>query len=82
MSDPNHIDLVASKHVLRYVQGAITYGLRYTSRSVVLLYGYLDWVGSAVEQKSTSGYCFSMGSTMISWSSMKQGSIAQSTIEA
>ena len=42
----------------------------------------LDWVGSAVDQKSTSGYCFSMGSAMISWSSRKQSSMALSTTEA
>ena len=73
-----HIHLVAAKHILRYVRGTITYGLRYTSSSGVLLFGYSDsdWVGSAVDQKSISGYCFSMGSAMISWSSRKQGSIA------
>ena len=32
-------------------------------------------------RKSTYGYCFSLGSAMISWSSRKQGSIAQSTAE-
>ena len=78
MSDPKHIHLVAAKHVLRYVQGTITYGLRYTFSSGVLLsgYAYSDWDGSAVDRKSTSGYCFVMGSAMISWSSRKQGSIA------
>jgi hypothetical protein len=39
-------------------------------------------MGSIVDQKSTSGYCFSLGSTMISWSSRKHGSIAHSTTEA
>ena len=85
MSDSKHIHLVAAKHVLRYVRGTIiTYGLMYTSNSGVLLFGYSDsdWVGSAVDRKSTSGYCFSMGSAMISWSSRKQGSIAQSTAKA
>ena len=45
MSDPKQIHLVAAKHVLRYVRGTITYGLRYTSSSGVLLFGYsdLDW---------------------------------------
>ena len=84
MSNPKYIHLVAAKHVLRYVRGTTTYGLRNTSSSGVLLSGYLDsdWVGSAVDRKSTSGHCFSMGSAMISWSSRKQGSIAQSTVEA
>ena len=73
MSDLKHIHWVAAKHILRYVQGTVTYGIRYTSSSGVLLSGYSDsdWVGSVVDRKSTSGYCFSMGSVMISWSSRK-----------
>jgi hypothetical protein len=35
-----------------------------------------------MDRKSTSGYCFSLGSSMISWSSRKKGSITQITIEA
>ena len=82
--DLKHIQWVAAKHVLKYVRGTITYGLRYISTSGVLLSRYADLVraGNAVDRKSTSGYCFSMGSAMISWSSRKQGSIAQSTAEA
>jgi hypothetical protein len=38
-------------------------------------------MGSTVDQKSTSRFCFSLGSAMNSWSSRKQGSIAQSTAE-
>ncbi|KAG6494146.1 hypothetical protein ZIOFF_049165 [Zingiber officinale] len=34
------------------------------------------------DMKSTSGYCFSFGSTMISWLSKKQQSVAQSSAEA
>jgi hypothetical protein len=65
------------KHILRY-------GLRYTSSRGIWLHGFtsLDWMGSVVDRKSTSGYCFSLGSAMISWSSRKQGSVAQSTAEA
>jgi hypothetical protein len=49
-----------------------------------MLHGFtdLDWMGNTVDQKSSSRYCFSLGSTMISWSNKKQGSVAQSTIEA
>jgi hypothetical protein len=74
---------VATKHILRYLRGTITYGLKYTSSGGLFLHGYADadWAGSRVDWKSTSRYCFSLGSTMISWSSRKQGSIAQSTSE-
>ena len=49
-----------------------------------MLYGFTDsnWMGSKLDRESTFGYCFSLGSAMISWSSRKQASIAQSTAEA
>ena len=76
--------IMTVKHILRYVRGTIAYGLRYTSSGGVMLHGYTDsdWMGSVVDRKSTSGHCFSLGSAMISWSSRKQSSIAQSTAEA
>ena len=39
-------------------------------------------MGSTVDRKSTSRYCFSLGSAMIYLSSRKHGSIAQSTEES
>jgi hypothetical protein len=38
-----------------------------------------DWVGSAEDRMSTSGMCFSLGSTMISWGSRKQKFVSLST---
>ena len=49
MSDPKHIHLVAAKHVLKYVRGAITYGLRYTSNSGVLYLDIQIQIGLAVQ---------------------------------
>jgi len=84
MAEPRERHWVAGKHILRYLRGTIAYGLKYTSIGGVMLHGYADsdWAGSPVDRKSTSGYCFSLGSAMISWSSRKQGTIAQSTAEA
>ena len=78
MAEPRQRHWVATKHILRYLRGTITYGLRYTSSDGMFLHGYsyVDWEGSLVDWKSTSGYCFSLGSAMISCSSRKQGSIA------
>ena len=84
MCEPKHIHMVVVKHILRYVRGTIAYGLRYTASGGVMLHGftYSDWMGSTVDRKSTFVYCFSFGSTKISWSNRKHGSIAQSTAEA
>jgi hypothetical protein len=84
MSKPRHRHWVAAKHVVRYLRGSIAFGLKYSSSGEVLLHGYvdLDWVGSSMDRKSTSGYYFSLGSAMISWSSKKQSSTTQSKAEA
>jgi hypothetical protein len=84
MCEPKHIHMVVVKHILIYIRGTIAYGLRYTSSGGVMLHDYTDsdWMGNTVDRKSTSRYCFSLGSAMISWSSRKQASIAQSTAEA
>eukprot|EP00253_Pinus_taeda_P001703 PITA_01703 len=43
---------------------------------------FSDWAGSSVDQKSTFGYCFNIGSGMISWCSRTQKSVALSSSEA
>jgi hypothetical protein len=72
------------KHVLRYLQGTVGHGLRYTSSIDMRLQGNTDsdWVGSAVDKKSTSRCCFTLGSAMVSWCSWKQNFVAWSTVEA
>ncbi|KAL0556644.1 hypothetical protein IC582_005158 [Cucumis melo] len=41
-----------------------------------------DWGGNVEDHKSTSGYVFSMGSGVFSWTSKKQSVVALSTTEA
>ena len=79
MVEPHNIHWVGAKKLLRYLWGTIDHGLRYTARSMTLLgYTYVDWAGSVVDHKSTSGCCFTLGSA----SSRKQKSVALSTAEA
>jgi hypothetical protein len=75
---------VAAKHVLRYIRGTVDYGLRYVQGDGVRLMGYResDWAGSAVDRKSTSRCCFILGSTVVSWFSRKQKSMALSSAKA
>jgi hypothetical protein len=83
MTESRQRHWVATKHILIYLRGTITYGLRYTFIGGLFLHGYADddWAGSPMDRKSTSGCCFSLGSIVISWSGWKQGSIAQITTE-
>jgi hypothetical protein len=73
MVDLREVHCVATKHVLRYLQGTVGYGLYYLGGDGVRLQGYSDsdWAGSDTDQKSTSGCCFSLGSVVISRFSRK-----------
>jgi hypothetical protein len=78
------VHLVAEKHVMRYLKSTIDYGLKYASDHEISLQGFAnsDWVGSVVDQKSTYGCFFSMGSSVISWFCRKHTSVALSMVEA
>jgi hypothetical protein len=84
MGQPRQTHLITMKHVLRYLRGTIGYGLMYASSVDLILQGYADadWAGSAVDQKSTSGCCFTLGSVMVSWCNRKHRFVALSTAEA
>jgi hypothetical protein len=81
MSQSRQTHWIAAKHVLRYLRGTVGYGLRYNSNVDLSLQGYVDWVGSAADRKSTSGCCFTLGFAMVSWCSGKQSFVALSTTE-
>jgi len=72
--DPKHDHWIAAKHVLRYMRGTIHYYLKYDRRNDVHLLGYTDsnWGGNEQDGRNTTGGCFSLGSSMISWMSKKQ----------
>jgi hypothetical protein len=56
----------AAYRVLRYLKANPGYGLLFPRNSEVQILGYADWAGCIDTRKSTSGYCFSMGSSLIS----------------
>jgi hypothetical protein len=82
--EPIHVHLIVAKHVMRYLKGTLDYGLSYDGDHDFTLSGYTDsdWAGCVSYKKSTSGYCFSLGSVMISCQSRKQSNIALSIAEA
>jgi len=83
MHCPNETHMRAAKRVIRYIKGTWNFGVKFLKHKEFKLtdFSNSDWGGSIDDMKSTSGYCFNLGSRMFSWSSKKQETIAQSTTE-
>ena len=74
----------AVKRIFRYLQYSPDLGLWFSASSTLSLSGYsdADFAGCLLDRKSTSRTCQFLGSSLVSWSSRKQSSVAQSTTEA
>jgi hypothetical protein len=82
-SDPGEEHWIAVKHIFKYLRRTRDYMLVYQDESLVPT-GYTDsdFQSDIESRKSTSGYVFTLGGGAISWRSVKQSSIADSTMEA
>ncbi|KAG8492771.1 hypothetical protein CXB51_010255 [Gossypium anomalum] len=80
----NVVHFRAAKRVLRYIKGTLRLGLLFKKEEELKLVGYSDsdWAGCIDDMKSTSGYFFTLGSSVFCWCSKKQQTVAQSTAEA
>ena len=79
--------------MLRYLAGTKTLALRLGSPSTLLpatMAAFMqnvgcsdaDWASDALDRKSISGYSFYFEGSLVSWSAVKQKSIALSSTEA
>ncbi|RDX65732.1 hypothetical protein CR513_55583, partial [Mucuna pruriens] len=46
------------------------------------IYTDVDYAGSVVDRRSTSGYCMFLGGNLVTWRSKKQNVVARSSVEA
>jgi hypothetical protein len=60
------------------------FGLWYSASSSLALHGFsdADFAGCQLDRTSTSRRCQFLGSSLVSWSSRKQSTVAQSSTEA
>jgi hypothetical protein len=72
------------KQIFTYLRHTPDFGIWYSTSSSLALHGFLDvdFAGCRLDRKSTSGTCQLLGSSLVSWSSCKRSSVAQSTTEA
>lgn len=71
----------AVKRIIRYLHFTPELGLWYSLASTLSLHGFsdVDFVGCRLDRKLTFDTCQFLGSSLVSWSSHKQSSVAQST---
>jgi hypothetical protein len=73
------------KKIIRYIAGTLQYGLRYGRRTgTTRLVGYCDsdLAGDIDTRKSTTGALFFLDKSLVSWQSLKQWVVAQSSCVA
>ena len=70
--------------VIRYLKGTRELKLVLGGTKNINLFGFLDldWANCLDTRRSVGGYCFSLGSGIISWSVKKQKTVATSSCEA
>ncbi|CAI7898427.1 unnamed protein product, partial [Closterium sp. NIES-54] len=74
----------AAKRVLRYLQGTKSHVLTLGGLSPPRLEGYTDssWADDQTDRRSSQGYCFTLGSGIVSWRSTRSSAVSLSSCEA
>ncbi|XP_070032766.1 secreted RxLR effector protein 161-like [Nicotiana tomentosiformis] len=82
-SNPGREHWTAVKHIIKYLKRTRDYMLVYHSGNLAPI-GYTDsdFQSDRDSRKSTSRYVFTLGGGAISWRSIKQSCVANSTMEA
>jgi len=81
LAEPHYQAVV---HVLRYLKGTVNKGLFYPADCDLCLHAYCDadWGSCRFSARSVTGYCVFLGSSLISWKTKKQKTVAKSSAEA
>ncbi|CAN1178572.1 Retrovirus-related Pol polyprotein from transposon RE1, partial [Linum perenne] len=84
VGSPTTQHLQASHRLLRYLKGTTAHGIFFFSTSVIKVHAFCDsdWAGCPDTQRSNTGFCTSLGDSLISWKSKKQTTISRSSAEA
>jgi hypothetical protein len=86
LDEPHEDHLGAVKHILRYVAGTCSFGLWFEKgkkeEAMLVRFSDSDYAGDIDKRKSTSGIIFFLIGRPITWQSMKQKVVPQSSYEA
>ena len=84
LSAPRSTHYTIVLRILRYLKDTLFHDIFYSAQSPLVLRAFsdADWVGDPTDRRSTIGYCFLLGSSLISWRSKKQTFVTHSSTEA
>ncbi|KAK2447548.1 secreted RxLR effector protein [Trifolium repens] len=86
MANPGQVHWQALKWVLRYLNGTLKGGLKYTrtdpGRDALEGYVDADYAGNVDTRKSLSGFVFTLFGTAVTWKANQQSVVALSTTQA
>lgn len=84
LEEPAKEDVIAVKRVFRYLKGTAMFSIRFLAGAELDLVGYCDsdYAGDGETRKSTSGFIFLVGGSVVTWRSELQSVVAQSSTEA
>jgi transposase InsO family protein len=87
-SNPSPQHFAGLRHVHRYLRGTQDHGVTYrgtgdrTEVPKLTIYSDADFAACKDDRRSVTGYSVHLGSAAVSWSSTRQKTTAQSTVEA
>ena len=84
MQQPQEAHWDAALHVIRYLKGTLGQGILLRSSPPLHVTGWSDsdWEGCPLTRRSLTGWVVQIGSSIISWKTKKQDTVALSSTEA
>ncbi|XP_072066676.1 secreted RxLR effector protein 161-like [Arachis hypogaea] len=81
---PTDVHFKAAIRILKYIKGAPANGIFFPASVNITVTGFSDsdWAACPDTRRSTTAYCFYVGSSIVSWKSKKQTTVAASSAEA
>ena len=84
LASPRQCHLDAAFKVVKYLKLTVGQGILLSATSPLQLSAFADadWGGCPLTRQSLTGYCVTLGSSLLSWKSKKQHTVSRSSAEA
>ncbi|CAL0306418.1 unnamed protein product [Lupinus luteus] len=84
LESPTDFHYKAATRVLRYLKNTPGQGIFFPANNTATIQGYSDsdWAKCVDTRRSLTGWCFFIGSALVSWKSKKQNTVSRSSSEA